>query len=201
MFWFTTSSCLTGSPIGRALHPTVMHSHNMKSFKILSVLLCLVVLFMMAPQAHARDALKDTVKLDYLHQRDLLAALQALDGTPLLDADNRAITEPMADGSKRALTRPYEFSGPVRLAISADITALTNSTQVYMDSWKKYLKSANVTDETKETDAQKADIAAILTAPMDVKVTFFDETDLVSKDQKGNPVPPSVMSRLAPLIR
>jgi hypothetical protein len=143
---------------------------------------------------------KDTVKLTFAQIRDLIGyqapdgkavpgALALLDGSTRLDKDNAQVQI------------AYQFKGSVRFAISRDIAALSDAQKTIITSWQTYLKGAGITDESKETDAQRAQVASILTTPIDVDITKFSEDDLVPKDSDINPIPPSVLTRLLPIIK
>lgn len=147
----------------------------------------------------AAPAPKDTLKLDLAHCRDLADALMKLDGTPT------EVKQPdTADGKPTpslVLNVPFELKGSTRLAIARDTKALGDAINAYMDAWKAYLKQANITDELKETPKQKSDVNDLLMAPTQVKLVLFDETEFETADSKANPIPPTILTRLLPLIR
>jgi ABC-type transporter MlaC component len=149
------------------------------------ILLALALLA--APIAlHAAAKPSDTLKLNLPKTQDLIKALLALDGSTRLDKDNAQVQV------------GYSFPAATRIAVSHDIKALTDHQQEFLDSWKAYLKGAGITDETKETDAQKKEINDLLSTDTEIKVILLDENDLESKD---NPIPPTILTRLLPLIK
>jgi hypothetical protein len=129
---------------------------------------------------------KDTLKLNFPETQDLIKALAELDGSTRLDKDNAPV--------KIA----YDFPAKTRMAIARDIKALTDAATVTTDAWKNYIKGAGITDETKETDEQKAKVLELLSTKQDVSLEKFDESDLTTKD---NPIPPTTLTRLLPLIK
>jgi hypothetical protein len=149
--------------------------------------LILALALLVSPIAsHAAAKPSDVIKLDLPHTQDLIKALVALDGSTRLDKDNAQVQI------------AYSFPSTVRIAISHDIKALTDHQQEFLDSWKAYLKGAGITDEAKETDAQKKEIQDLLSTATEVKVILLSEDDLESKD---NPIPPTVLTRLLPLLK
>ena len=127
------------------------------------------------------------IKLNFPQVQDLTKALVSLDGSTRLDKDNAAVQI------------AYDFKGKTRLAIAKDIKALSDAEASFVAAWKAYLKGAGITDESKETDAQKAKVVELLSTPTDVEVTLLDPDELVGKD--SNPIPPSVLTRLDPILK
>ena len=132
---------------------------------------------------------KTTVKLNFTDIRSLLLVLPKLDGTVVLDSD------------KKQITIPYTLKGSTRIGISHDLTILLAAQKDVMDSWQKYLKTANITDEDKETLDQKKVILDILNTKQDVSLYTFEEKEFVQDDSTDNPIPPTLLTLLAPLIK
>jgi len=128
----------------------------------------------------------DAVKLNLSQQAELLGGLNALDGTVKLDRDNIRVAI------------AYDFSGATRIAIAHDITAVKASIQTVQDAWKAYLKASGITDETKETADQRAEVVKIQTALSEVSLVKISADDL---RVDVNAIPPTAISALKPILK
>ena len=158
----------------------------------------LLVASILAAAFPAAALAKDSLKLTYLQVGDLGDALASLDGATHLSAGTDASG---AKVDNVPVKIAYELKGKVRLSIARDIKTLSDAHQVYVDAWKAYLKASSITDEKKETQDQQQKIADILNAPTELSLMLFDEADLVASDSDKNPIPPTTLTRLLPLIK
>jgi hypothetical protein len=145
-------------------------------------LLATLLVFFAASAAFAGE----TIKLNLSQQAELLSGLSSLDGSLKLDRDNARVAI------------AYDFSGATRIAIAHDITALKGSIQNVQDAWKAYLKGAGISDETKETPEQHAEVAKIQNAPAEVSIIKISVDDL---KLDANAIPPTAISALKPVIK
>ena len=144
---------------------------------------------------------KDTVKLSFLQIANLIGgqdakgnaipgALVLLDGSICLDKDNQQVQI------------AYDLKFSTRISIARDIKILMDAEQAIRDSWIAYMKGNGITDETKLTPEQAAKRVEYFTKPVDVDGLYLiPEADLGSKDSHANPIPPTVLTRLLPLIK